>query len=68
MALGKLHNDGANWYDLEETEYEMLMDENTDDTAESVLLEAREMLHRLENKSHRRGKPERTLRRTQAWG
>ena len=65
--MGKLLNDGANWYDLEESEYDLLLDEKTTETAESVLLEAREMLHRLENKSHRRGKPERTLRRTQAW-
>jgi hypothetical protein len=65
--LGKLHNDGANWYDFDDTQYDMLLDEDDTDTAESVLLEAREMMSRLENKSHRRGKPERTLRRSQAW-
>lgn len=67
MALGMLKNHNDLWSSLDDAEYELLLDEADVATAESVLLEAREMLHRLEIKSHRRDKPERSLRRTEAW-
>jgi hypothetical protein len=56
------HDD--NWDALDDA-YEFMMDDDT--VAEGVLLEARDMMHRIENKLHRRGKPERTLRKGQAW-
>jgi hypothetical protein len=72
--LGKLHDSNEYWSALSQTHYDdtLLLDEmNLDDEdslpTDTVLMEAKDMLNRLQNKSHRRGKPERSLRRTQAW-
>jgi hypothetical protein len=69
VLVKQANNNDVNWFEEDTTEIELLLDEDLDDVdaPDSVMMEARDMLNRLQNKSHRRGKPERSLRRTQAW-